>query len=75
MSMFEVGTRVVDRRERCEGRIAHVERVPWSVDLFGHFVPSHHRYTVAYEQADGVNTGEWHNTRMETDLAPIDFGE
>lgn len=69
--MFEVDTRVVDRRAGCEGRIAHVQRVPWAIDLFGRFIPSHRRYTVAYEVGD-VITGEWHNNRMETDLAPID---
>ncbi len=43
--------------------------------LFGRFVPSHRRYTVAYEAPGGVITGEWHNNRMETDLAAIDLEE
>lgn len=70
--MFEVGSRVVDRHEGCEARIAHVQRVPRAIDLLGHPIPAHRRYTVAYEIGEGVATGEWNDNRMETDLAPIE---
>lgn len=69
--MFEIDARVVDRRAGCEARIAHVQHVPRALDLLGRFIPAHRRYTVAYKIGD-VITGEWHNNRMETDLAPID---
>jgi len=72
--MFEVGTRVVDRQERCLARIAHVQRVPRAFDLFGRLIPAHRRYTLAYEVGDVV-TGEWNDNRMETDLAPTDADE
>ena len=70
--MFDIGTLVVDRREKCAARIAHVQRVPGSFDLLGRFIPSHRRYTVAYEVGDGVVNGEWHDNRMEHDLGPLD---
>ena len=69
--MFEVGTLVVDRQGGCAARIAHVQRVPGALDLLGHPIPVHRRYTVVYE-IDGVITGEWNNNRMETDLASIE---